>query len=129
MLLTATLYYKSNDVSSQSYQALQSPRGAPIKFSPSFHPYADKSTTAEQIFAKFNSRGFYRTLSNFLNFNKTGQKLGTPFMKTRASLPAPSNLPDTPREGKGKVIALDNNEQTTTIFRVLCCPISGITLL
>jgi hypothetical protein len=69
---------------------------------------------------KFNSRGFCKTLSSYLNINKIGQKLSTGFMKTRASFPAPSNLPDTPREEKEALIALDNKEQTTPIFRALC---------
>jgi len=46
-------------------------------------------------------------------------------MKTRASFPAPSKLPEAPREEKGELIALDNNEQTTPVFRALCFPISG----
>jgi hypothetical protein len=98
-----------------------------MKFYPSLNPHADKSKTALQIFMKFRSRGFYKTLWSYLRLNKIGQKLGPSFMKTSAPFSAPSNLPDTPREEKVELIVLYNNEQR--IFRALCCPISGRVVL
>lgn len=71
---------------------------------------------------KFNSRGFYKTLSSYLNINKIEQKLGTRFMKTRTSFPAPSNLLDTPREEKGVLPALNNNEQRPQYLGLYVAP-------